>query len=156
MYNVFVPLAREDGGSAVCGTLVAHALKLLKSLAEFAVAWGCYYIQPRSSHPSLPGFAMGAASAAPPLHLAPFQPFTAASASLSPCRDSLCRLLSVPFMSVPFHDPVGLQYSVWRSADPVHQSLILARAQSWPGGHGHGCHHRRRRVTSSGHLEPPP
>ena len=46
--HVFVPFAMEDGG-----TLGAHALALLKMLAEYAVAQGCYS-SPDSRSPLTP------------------------------------------------------------------------------------------------------
>ena len=83
--HVFVPFAMEDGG-----TLGAHALALLKQLAEFAVSRGCF-CSPDSRAPlslSLPQcrfrFGCSAGSIISPVHLAPCHPLSAAAAHAPP------------------------------------------------------------------------
>ena len=84
--HVFVPFAMEDGGI----TLGAHALALLKQLAELfatAVARGCFSsLDNRVLLSPLPydaGFALDAAPAAPPFYLATCHPLPAAAARLA-------------------------------------------------------------------------
>ena len=77
---MFVPFAMEDGG-----TLGAHALALLKLLAEFAVSRGCF-CSPDSRAPltAMPQcrfrFGCSAGSTAPVHLLAPCYPLPAADA----------------------------------------------------------------------------
>ena len=92
--HVFVPFAMEDGG-----TLGAHALAILKQLAEFAerccgwnrkavVSRGSFCSPdsraPRAAPMQVSLWSLGAALAAPSVHLAPCHPLSAAAAHVPP------------------------------------------------------------------------